>query len=160
MLNVVSDTTPLISLMKLNHLEILKDLYNEIYIPNAVYKEIEFGKNKKYYKDLSLIKWINIVEILNKDELNFLKPLDSGEAEAIILAKELKSDLIIIDEKIGRYYANNAHLKVTGTLGILLKAKRLGLIIELKPLLNELTSKGVWIERSLIQEVLMKADEI
>lgn len=55
MLKVVSNTTPIISLLKLSRLDILKELYTEISIPLAVYQEIETGKNKRYYQDLSKI---------------------------------------------------------------------------------------------------------
>jgi uncharacterized protein len=63
---VVSNTTPIISLLKLNRLDLLKQLYNQIYIPTAVYKEVEAGKAKRFYTDLAVIDWIKIVEIRNK----------------------------------------------------------------------------------------------
>lgn len=58
MLKVVSNTTPIISLLKLSKLELLESLYKEIIIPFAVYEEIEAGKNKAYYQDLSKVNWI------------------------------------------------------------------------------------------------------
>ena len=61
MLRVVSNTTPIISLLKLDRLELLQKLYNQINIPKAVFDEIEAGKNKAYYKDLSKIEWIKIL---------------------------------------------------------------------------------------------------
>ncbi len=159
MLKVVSNTTPIISLLKLNRLDLLKQLYKQIYIPNAVFNEIEAGKEKGFYKDLSSISWINIIEINDKISVKYFLDLDSGEAEAIVLATELKADLIIIDEKLGRFHAKHANLKVSGTIGILLKAKALGLIEELKPLLIELTDKNVWISEKLKREILEKAGE-
>lgn len=156
---VVSNTTPIISLLKLNRLELLKNIYKQIYIPTAVYKEIEAGKAKGYYKDLSEIDWINIIEIQDKQVLKYFLDLDAGEAEAIVLATELNADLIIIDEKLGRFHAKHADLKVTGTIGILIKAKSEGLIEKLKPLLNELNEKGVWISEKLKNEILKKAGE-
>lgn len=86
--------------------------------------------------------------------MKYLLDLDAGEAEAIILASEINADLIILDEKLGRYYARNADLRVTGTIGVLIKAKTVGLISELKPLLNELTEKDVWISEKLKNEIL------
>lgn len=156
---IVSNTTPIISLLKLNRLEILQQLYSEIYIPVAVYQEIEAGKEKVYYKDLSEIKWINISEINDKQALKYFIELDAGEAEAIILATELNADLIIIDEKLGRFHAKHADLKVTGTIGILIKAKRAGLVDKLKPLLEELIEKDVWINKKLVVEILKEVDE-
>lgn len=159
MLKVVSNTTPIISLLKLNRLDLLKQLYKQIYIPTAVFNEIEAGKEKGFYKDLSSVNWINILEIKDKISVKYFLDLDSGEAEAIVLATELKADLIIIDEKLGRFHAKHANLKVSGTIGILLKAKTAGLIKEIKPLLIELTEKKVWIDEKLKREILEKAGE-
>lgn len=160
MLNVVSNTTPIISLLKLSRLDILKKLYTELSIPLAVFKEIEAGKNKIYYQDLSKIDWINIIEIRDKKALKYFLDLDAGESEAIILAAEIGADLIIMDEKLGRLHAKHADLKVTGTIGILLKAKYQGIITDLKPLLYELTKKGIWISGKLIDDILKEAGEI
>ena len=159
MLKTVSNTTPIISLLKLNKLQLLQKLYKQLYIPTAVYHEIEAGKSKGYYIDLAKIDWINIVEIKDKQAVKYFLDLDAGEAEAIVLATELKSDLIILDEKLGRFHAKHADLKVTGTMGVLIKAKEKGLINSLRPLLNELTQKGVWISERLKTEILNKVHE-
>lgn len=151
---IVSNTTPIISLLKLNRLELLQKLYEQIYIPTAVFNEIEAGKTKGYYKDLSKIDWIYIAEIQNKQAVKYFLDLDAGEAEAIVLATEINADLIILDEKLGRFHAKHADLKVTGTIGVLIKAKSEGFVEELKPLLNELTDKDVWISEKLKREIL------
>ena len=156
---VVSNTTPIISLLKLNRLELLQKLYKQICIPTAVYNEIEAGKAKGYYQDLSGFDWINIVEIQDKQAVKYFLDLDAGEAEAIVLATELKTDLIILDEKLGRFHAKHADLKVTGTIGVLIKAKSKGLIEKLKPLLDELTDKEVWISGKFKREILKKVGE-
>src|SRR6056297_3487405 len=98
---IVSNTTPIISLLKLNRLDFLQKLYKQIYIPTAVYKEIEAGKSKGYYKDLSKVDWINIIEIQDKQAVKYFLDLDEGEAEAIVLGTELNADLILLDEKPG-----------------------------------------------------------
>jgi predicted nucleic acid-binding protein len=159
MLKVVSNTTPIISLLKLSKLDILKNLYSEISIPYAVFQEVEAGKNKDYYKNLSNLNWFRIIEIQDKKAVKYFLDLDSGEAEAIVLATEIKADLILLDEKLGRFHAKHADLKVTGTIGVLIKAKKEGLINELKPLLFELTKKEVWISDKLINEILKKVGE-
>lgn len=156
---IVSNTTPILSLLKLNRLELLQSIYNEICIPTAVYNEIEAGKAKRYYKDLSEIDWIKIIDIQDKEAVKYFLDLDAGEAEAIVLATELSADLIILDEKLGRFHARHADLKVTGTIGILIKAKSEGLIEKLKPLLNELTDKDIWISEKLKSEILKKVNE-
>ena len=156
---IVSNTTPIISLLKLNRLDIFQKLYNKIYIPIAVYKEIEAGKNKDFYEDLSKYEWINILEIRDKQAIKYFLDLDAGEAEAIVLASEINADLIILDEKLGRFHAKHADLKVTGTMGVLIKAKTRGLIDKLKPLLDELTDKNVWISDKLKQDILKRVRE-
>ena len=75
------------------------------------------------------------------------------------MATEIDADMIILDEKLGRFHAKHAGLKVTGTIGLLIKAKTQGLIDELKPLLNELTEKDVWISEKLKTEILKKIGE-
>lgn len=160
MLKVVSNTTPIISLLKLNHLDLLQKLYTQIHIPEAVYREIEAGKSKEYYKDLTKVNWINIIDIQNKQAVKYFLDLDEGEAEAIILANELNANLIILDEKLGRFHAKHANLKVTGTVGVLIKAKLEKLISDLKPLLDELTDKEVWISEKLKFDILKKVGEI
>lgn len=159
MLKVVSNTTPLISLLKLGRLDVLMELYQEILIPIAVFEEIEAGKNKSFYRNLSNIDWINIIKIENEDATRYFLDLDKGEAEAIILATEIGADLIIMDEKLGRFHAKHADLKVTGTVGVLIKAKREGIINELKPLLFELRAKDVWISEKFIDEILSLVHE-
>jgi hypothetical protein len=159
MLKVVSNTTPLISLLKISQLDILKELYKEVTIPYAVYLEFEAGINKDFYRDLSKFNWIIIDQIRDKNALKYFLDLDAGESEAIVLATELNADLLIIDEKLGRFHAKHADLKVTGTMGVLIKAKNVGLIKALRPLLYELTEKNVWISEKLIEDILKKVGE-
>jgi hypothetical protein len=140
-------------------LELFQKLYKQIYIPTAVYNEIEAGKSKGYYKDLAMINWIKIVEIQDKQAVKYFLDLDAGEAEAIVLATELNADLIVLDEKLGRFHAKHAKLKVTGTIGILIKAKSEGLLKKIKPLLHELTEKEVWISKNLKRDILNKVGE-
>ena len=66
------------------------------------------------------------------------------------MATEIKADLILLDEKLGRFHAKHEELIVTGTIGILVKAKSLGLVEKIKPLLDELIEKDVWISDKLI----------
>jgi len=159
MRKVISNTTPIITLLSISKLEILKDIYGEIIIPEAVYFEIESGKNKSFYSDISKFDWINILAIKDTEPLKYLNDLDKGEADVIVLANELKADLVIIDERVGREYAKHFNLNLTGTVGILLKAKELGIIGELKPLLCLMTKNGIWLHKKLIDKILATANE-
>ena len=157
---IVSNTTPIIFFLKLNKLDILHQMYGQIYIPEAVYNEIEAGKAKDFYQDLSTIEWINIQEIKDKQAVKYFLDLDAGEAESIILATELNANLIILDEKLGRHHAKHADLKVTGTIGVLIKVKSLGLIEKITPLMDELIEEGVWISETLKNSILKKVGEL
>jgi len=156
---VVSDTTPLISLLKISQLDLLQRLYGEILIPKAVFKEVEAGKGKHFYTDFLKLPWIKVVGIANEEALNQFFDLDAGEAEAIVLATELHADLILVDEKLGRWHAKHAGLKVSGTIGVLIKAKREGLIPGIKQMLDDLIARNVWIGEKLKTEILKQVGE-
>ena len=123
---VISDTTPIISLMKTNRLHILKEMFNIVYIPNAVYKELI--ENKNYSKEAELIKdcdFIKVIKIENEKSASILMNftgLDAGESEAIILADEKQSDVLLMDEHKGRQVAKKMGIVITGTIGILAQA--------------------------------------
>ena len=103
---------------------------------------------------------IKIEKIKDEKSLSYFLDLDKGEAEAIVLATEKDSDLIILDESLGRFHAKHVGLKVTGTIGVLLKAKQLGYVKELKPLLFELRTKNVWLSDGFIESILKLANEV
>ena len=115
MRKVVSNTTPIISLLKIRKLDILQELYHKIIIPKAVFQEIEFGKDKEYYVDMSKLDWVEIMTIHSPSARLYIFDLGDGEAETIILAQEQVADVAIIDEKLGRRYASQLNIPVTGT---------------------------------------------
>ena len=130
MRKIISNTTPINSLLKIGKLNLLKELYGKIIIPFAVYQEIEEGIDKPYYHDLTEIDWIEIVKINNPKSREYFLDLDKGEAEVLILSKEQNADLVIIDEIMRRRYAKQLELSLTGTIGVLLKRKELNSIIK------------------------------
>ena len=154
MLKVILDTTPILTLLKISKFSLLKDIYEKIIIPEGVYQEIEIGKNKEYYINLAELEWVKIEKIKNNQAIKYLADLDKGEAEVIVLAEEINADIVVIDEKIGREYAKRNNLNLTGTLGILIKAKNKRLIKAIKPLIDEMQNKGVWLNDKLIISVL------
>lgn len=157
---VISNTTPIITLLSLGKLDLLRELYDKIYIPQAVYQEIEDGKHKPFYTDLKQLSWIEIKTVQNELALSILSnDLDKGEAEAIILYKEMNANLLIIDEKLGRQEAENKNCIVTGSLGVLIAAKQVGLIEEIKPLLLQARANGIRISDKLFNAILEKAGE-
>jgi predicted nucleic acid-binding protein len=159
MRKVISNTTPLLSLLKIDKLDLLQKLYRKVIVPYGVYQEIECGNKKPYYKDLRRLEWVDIQKVKNKDTLGLRKVLDKGEAEVLLLAKELDADLVVMDELLGRHFAKQMNISFTGTLGILLKAKEIGLIPLVHPLLADLRDKGTWIHPRLLKKILVLAKE-
>lgn len=159
MRKVISNTTPLLSLLKIDQLDILRQLYGEITIPFAVFEEIEMGREKPYYQVLTTLSWLHIESVGDPKARFYFNDLDKGEAEVIILSQELNTDLVIIDEILGRHHAKRLNLALTGTLGILLKAKSTGIIAAVTPLIHELEQKGSWFNPKLIAKALELANE-
>jgi predicted nucleic acid-binding protein len=157
-MKVVANTTPLISLASIGKLELLKDIFGEIIIADAVYNEIKAKQGYGYNEiDADFIKVQSIKGIAYRDFL--LNQLDLGETETIILAKELDADFVIIDENIAYTIAKSSELNVVRTLSILLRAKEKGLIPALKPLLDEMILKGRWYSQRVCKTILEQAGE-
>ena len=159
---VVSNTTPLIGLASVGQFKLLRKLFGEIYIPRAVYNEaVVFGREQGGAKrEVSGAKWVKVKEV--KDRLAvevLLDELDLGEAETIVLAREINADWVLMDEKKGRRKLDQLGLQKIGTVGILLKAKEMGYIKTLRPELNRLRENGFSISQRVIDAVLKQANE-
>ncbi len=158
---IVSNTTPLINFYSIERLDILEKLFGKIVIPEAVAKEIkEKGKKFKGVEEVLHSNFIEIQKIKNDTFSNNLKiDLDDGEAEAIVLAKELKIRLILLDELSARSLSKYHELDALGTIGCLILAKEKGIIITIKPFLNGIREKGnFWIKDTLYQSIISRYD--
>jgi predicted nucleic acid-binding protein len=154
---IISNTSPILNLAIINKLFILEKLYSKIFIPEAVFNEItQFYPDDPVSNQLKNADWIikkNISNTLFKKSL--LIEIDEGEAEAIILALDLKTDLLLMDEKAGRKIAGEYNLNVTGVLGILVEAKKNNLISDIKSVMDELITKaGFRIHKDLYNYIL------
>lgn len=103
--------------------------------------------------------WIEIKAVQDQKSLDYFFDLDRGEAEVLVLARETNADLVVLDEHLGRRYAQQLGLKLTGTIGVLLRSKQKGLIPSVKELLLQLKERGVWLSVSLIEKVAKMANE-
>ncbi len=147
----ISDAGPLIVLYETSLLWLLNELYDEIVITQSVSSEL---LKKPEGKEIVEKEWINVSDIKGSEAIKILTALlDEGEAEAIAMAKE-KNLPVLIDEKKGRGIAKSLDLKVQGTLGILIKAKREGLIDSVKDCILKFLEKGYYIDQNLVNEVL------
>jgi len=155
---VVSNATPIISLASINQIDILKHFFDKVYIPQAVYDEI---KSKRAYGHQEIDDDFFEVKNINDEFAQniLLNDLDLGEAQTIVLAKEMNADIVLIDETIGYNLAKSQQLNVQRTLSFLIASKQKGYIYEVKPLLDEMIDKGRWISRRVYSDVLMFCEE-
>lgn len=123
---VVSDTTLLISLLKINRLDLLEKLFGEVFIPQAVFNELtaderfQLEAEQIRQRDFIFIKPVNVPESVNI--LKRATRLDLGESEAIVLTDELKADILLMDEAKGRSVSSQMGIRIMGTIGILMAA--------------------------------------
>ena len=162
MLNVIVNSTPLSVLCNINKLDILKKLYGEIIIPDAVFKEVTEKADSACQILKSSLDWIHVKTITNESDKKMYKAkLHAGEVEVMILAQEIEgTTLVIIDDNAAKKTAKYLGLTVTGTIGVLLKAKRSGIISEVYPLLEEIKRNGFYIDNSLEMLILEQAGEL
>lgn len=157
---VVVNTTPIIALALLGKLDLLHQLYSQVITPSAVRTEVLAGGSTGMGSaELQGATWIRVVSLQDPQRADLLADLDRGEAEVIVLAQELNADLVIIDEHLARRHARRLGLALTGTLGVLLKAKQLGLIDAIAPLIEQLQIGGIRLGDTVIATVLELADE-
>ena len=129
---VVSDTTPLISLLKTGRLDILEKMFGEVRIPDAVFEELT--SNPRYSDEAAAIRsypYIDIISVSDTDAVEQVSRedgLDLGESEAIVLTQEISADLLLMDEARGRDVARSMGLRITGTIGILLLSYERGIL--------------------------------
>ena len=123
---VVSDTTPIISLLKINRLDLLEKSFGEVLIPNAVYEELTDDKRfAEEAKTVNAAPYIKAVPVSNPEAVRILRMatgLDQGESEAIVLADERKADLLLMDEAKGRAISGKMGIVIMGTIGLLISA--------------------------------------
>ena len=158
---VVSDSTILIGLVKIGKLHLLREIFSKIFIPEEVFKEVvERGKGKPGSKVIKEAAWIEVKPVKDKIQVSFLLgSLEKGEAEVLVLARELNADLILLDEEKARKSAVIAGFEIMGLLGLFILAKNLGLIYEVRPLVDELMIKKFRISDKIIEETLKKVGE-
>lgn len=156
---VIVNNTPLAALWSIGHLELLRDLYEEVLIPKAVYEEFLAKERTKRQKVLQKAGWIKSTPLSNPRQALIYVGLDRGESEVLALADELSARLIIMDERRGRRYAKRLGLPLTGTLGVLLAAKDKGLIMAIAPLIDALLEKGLYLTSEIVSKALDLAGE-
>lgn len=158
---VVSNTTPVSNLIRIGQLPLLGQVFGQVLIPAQVARELDDGRHV-------LGEWraapgagcLSVEDPLDGPFLRQMQAqLDAGEAAAIALAVERRASLLLIDEVEGRETASYHRLRLSGTIGVLLRAKRAGLIGAVRPLLDALLSVNFRISAGLWAKALRAAGE-
>lgn len=145
----VTNSTCLIGLERIGRLDLLPQVFAVVFAPPMVAAEVQ-----------STLTWLRVQSVQNTAVIATLRTqMDAGEAETIALAMELSDVILILDDKKARRVAQQIGLKVIGTAGMLLRAKRQGIITEIKPLLTALIQADFRISNAIIQEALRLAGE-
>lgn len=162
MREIVVNTGPIIALVAATQsIEWLPSLYDRILIPYEVVLEIEAGGigNPETLALHGIKELVTIVQQKADLPPALLRELDLGEASVIHAATHHGISTVAIDEKAGRRIARLNGLKVTGSLGILIKARKLGLIDNLTNCISRIQFQGIWISENLAQQALAEVGE-
>ena len=159
---VVSNTTPLIGLASIGRFDLLHAIFGEITIAQAVYDEAVVAGRKEggAKREVSGATWVNTVSVRDRLAVEvLLDELDLGEAETIILARELHADWVLMDEKKGRRKLEQMGMSKIGTLGLLLKARQVGILSAIRPEIERLRHQGFSVSQAVTDAVLAAAGE-
>jgi predicted nucleic acid-binding protein len=156
-MSVVSNSSPLINLARIGRLDLLSRLYGELIIPEAVWHEVVVqGAGQTGAHEIETATWIRVQPVTNRELVRALRhELDTGEAEAIALALEVDTEFLLMDEHLGRETASYMGIRCIGLVGVLVEAKKKGLIGQIRPLLDTLRDlAGFWVSETLYRRVL------
>ncbi|MGI9212054.1 MAG: DUF3368 domain-containing protein [Methylococcaceae bacterium] len=156
---LVADASALIALSACNSLPVLDVLFGAVLVPEAVYLEVA-AKDKPHSEPLRNYLQGKVRQVDMRHFVYLDAYADAGETAAMLLYKELDADYLLIDDKRGRKVAAINQIKTVGSLGVLLQAKRAGLIASIAPLLAQLDASPVFISRRLLETVLELAGEL
>ena len=155
---LIADASALIALAVCNSLHLLDDLFGDVLVPEAVYVEVT-ANNKPQALILKNYLEGKVRSVSMQHYVYLDAYADLGETQAMLLFKQLSADYLLIDDKRGRKVATINQIKTVGSLGVLLQAKRSGLIPAIAPLLQQIAESPVFISTKLIRTVLELAGE-
>ncbi len=158
---LICDTSPIQYLHQLALLHILPALAERVLIPPAVITEIAIGRGMGVnLPDVQVLDWIQIQRPISTDALPLVTNLGPGETQVLMLALEIPAAIAVLDDALAREMAEVLDLPLTGTLGLLLDAKRAGLVSQIKPLLDRLQVLGFRLAEHTRIAVLRLAGEL
>lgn len=158
--DVICNTSPLQYLHQIGHLDLLPSLVSRVTVPSAVADELAEGRRRGL--DLPVpetLPWIALRDPLSKAAIRLVADLGPGETGVLLLALECVEPIVILDDALARRHAEVLGLRLTGTLGVLLDAKRRGLVAAVGPLLDDLQRLGFRLSKTTRGAVLRMAGE-
>ncbi|MCX7838245.1 MAG: DUF3368 domain-containing protein [Anaerolineae bacterium] len=158
---LVSNTTLLLYLGRIGYADLLADLFAPVYLPEQVALELETGRLlRPDTLNPRMLKWVSIVAV-PEEEIARLPPNRLGIGEQSVIAYALAHEKLMVglDDARARQFAEEAGLRVIGTIGVLLLAKRTGLIAAVQPLLDAVQAQGFRVSSELYRTALQLAHE-
>jgi predicted nucleic acid-binding protein len=159
---VISNSSPLILYAKIGRLDLLREVFVEVFVPPAVHEEVVSGRaGRPGAEEIASLPWVTLRTLENPETAQtFMTRLHPGEAETIALAVELPGQTpVLLDDRAGRRVARELGLRVFGSAGVLVLAKEQGLIPTVRPVLDTLRSAGLYLSDSAYRDALMLASE-
>jgi predicted nucleic acid-binding protein len=159
---VVSDTSPLRYFAVTGHVDLLRQVLGPLVIPRLVLSELTHPSAPEAVRNWcsALPNWVSVLDPRDPPDISLVRRLDAGEAAAIQLAGELKADVLLIDERIGRAEAARRGIPVVGTLGVLREGFRRGLVADPLAIVSAMRSGGFRVSKRLIDEFQRRVESI
>ncbi len=158
---IVCNAGPLIALTSVHCLELLRDIYKTVIVPEAVYQEVTCSSSLRGAQSIPDCSWICRTFVKTLPDRFLMSELGKGEAEVIALALEKRAYNVLIDERKARRIAELYYsLNVSGTGGILLRAKRTGLIDSVCALMRGMRNNGYYLSDRLMERIAEEAGEV
>ena len=160
MRKIVVNSTPLIALAKVNMLELLKEMYGQVIIPEAVYREVMEKNDVAAQRVEAALEWMDVRKVDPILERRMYRAkLHDGEVEVMLLAQSIGADAVIIDDGAARKTAEYLELPLTGTLGIMIKAKQRGLLDAVMPVVQQMEQTGIYFSKEIKDKIRKLSDE-
>jgi predicted nucleic acid-binding protein len=157
---VISNTSPLFYLHRLRQLDLLQKLYTRLLVPEAVVDELQAGRDQgEDVPELTGYDWIEVRAVRMPAVVTLISDLGAGEAQVLVLALEVPGSLVLLDDRLARAVARIRSIRLTGTAGVLLKAKQEGHISAVAPLLDRLLQLDFRLSDAVKAGILKLAQE-
>lgn len=161
MASVISNTSPLQYLHQLDLLELLHSLSGQVLVPQAVVVELQVGRDSGIdVPDPTRIEWIQVKDPTAGAALRLVVDMGPGESAVLALALETHDAIAVLDDALARATAEHLGLPVVGTLGILVQAKKRGLVPAVRPLLDRLEALRFRVSATTRESILKRAGEV